>query len=108
MEDAIGSGLFEMFGGSIHGLSCGGEGAAGQHLDLLCVSDFISGVDDFLAGLEEFLGEVSELQDLALDEGISQLLYGSIDDGLVGLPILEDTLAKGVERGLRTVARSCT
>jgi hypothetical protein len=61
MEGVVGSGLLETLNGGIHGLSGGGEGTAGQHLDLLCVSDFGAGVDDFLLGFEELPSEVSEL-----------------------------------------------
>ena len=85
MEGAIGSGLFETLDGSIHGLSGGCKGAGGQYLDLLCVSDFVAGVDDLLPGLLKFLDEVSKLQHLSFDEGVPQLLHGLVDDGLVGL-----------------------
>ena len=108
MEGAIGSGLFEAFDGSIHGLSCGSKGAAGQHLDLLRVLDFGASVNDFLSSLEEFLGEVPELQHFSLDEGVSQLLYGAVDNRLVGLSVLKNALSKGMKRGLRTIARSCS
>jgi hypothetical protein len=98
VKDTIGPGLFEAFDRSVHGLTGSGEGASGQHFDLLCVSNFGACLDDFLAGFLELLGEVSELQHFSLDEGISHLLYCSVDDGLIQLPELEDLLSKGVER----------
>jgi hypothetical protein len=61
MEGMISSGLLETLNGSVHCLSGSGEGTAGQHLDLLCVSDFSASVDDFLSGFKKFSGEVSEL-----------------------------------------------
>ena len=61
MEGAIGSGLLETLDRGVHGLSGGGEGAAGQHLDLLRVSDLGASFDNFPSGFEEFLGKVSEL-----------------------------------------------
>ena len=103
----VGPGLFEEIDRGVHGLSGGGEGTSSQHLDLLRMSDFGAGFNDFLSGLLEFLGEVSELQHLAFDEGVPQLLYGPVDDELVRLSELEDTLAKRVKGGLRTVAGSC-
>ena len=108
MEDAVGSSLLEAVDGGVYGLAGGGEGAGGQHLDLLCMSNFGARIDDFLSSFLELLSEVSELQHLSFDEGVSQLLYGSIDDRLVWLSGLEDSLAERVERGLRTIARSCT
>ena len=47
-----------------------------------------------------------ELGHLAFDKGVSQLLYGTIDDGLIVVSRLEYTLSKGIERGLRTVTGS--
>ena len=61
MEGAIGSGLLEAFDRGVHRLSSSGEGAGGQHLDLLCVSNFAMCLDDFLARLLELLSEVSKL-----------------------------------------------
>ena len=61
MEDAIGPGLLEAFDRGVHGLSSGGEGAGGQHLDLLCVSNFSTCLNDFSACFLELLGEVSKL-----------------------------------------------
>ena len=106
MEGAISPRLFEAVDGRVHGLSGGGERASGQYFDLLGVSDCVSSVDDFLTSGLQFLGEVSELGHFAFDKGISESLYGVIDDGLVVVPRLEYALSKGVERGLRTVARS--
>ena len=107
MEDAVSSSLFEAFNRSVHGLSGGSEGASGQHLDLLGMSDFSVSVDDFLSGLLQFLGEVSKLQYFSFDEGVSQLLHGSVDDVLVGLSEFENALAKGIKGELRTIAGSC-
>ena len=61
MEGVVGPSLFEPFDRSVHSLSGSSEGAAGQHLDLLGVSNFCSRVNDLLSCLKEFLGEVSEL-----------------------------------------------
>ena len=61
MEGTVGSGLFEVFDRGVHGLSGGGEGAGGQHLNLLRMSDFGVGIDDFLSGLLKLSGEVLEL-----------------------------------------------
>ena len=108
MEGAIGSGLFKTVGRGVHGLSSGSEGAGGQHFHLLGMSDFSAGVDDLLSGLLEFSGEGSKLKHFTFDEGVSRLLYGSVDDGLIGLSGLEDTLSKGVEGGMHTVAGSCS
>ena len=49
---------------------------------------------------------MSELGHLTFNEGISQLLHGLIDDGLVDVSRLEYTLSERVERGLRPIARS--
>ena len=57
----VSTSLLETLDGSVHGLLGGGKGAGGQHLDLLCMSDFGASVDDFLSGFLEFLGEVLEL-----------------------------------------------
>ena len=98
--------MFEAIDGRVHGLSGGGERASGQHLDLLGVPNCISGVDDLLSDFLQVLGEGAKLGYLAFDEGVSQLLYGAIDDGLVGMARLKYSLSEGVERGLRTIARS--
>ena len=103
----VGSGLFEAFDGGVHGLAGHGEGAGSQHFNLLRVLDFGASVDDFLSGLLKLLGEVLELQHLSFDEGVPQLLYGSVDDELVRLSELEDALSKGMKGGLRTLTRSC-
>ena len=107
MEGAISSGLLKTLDRSIHSLSGSGEGTAGQHLDSLGLSDFSTGVDDFLSNFLELPSEVSELQHFSFDEGIPQLLYSSVDDGLVWLSVFEDVLTEGVKGGLRTVTRSC-
>ena len=65
------------------------------------------GVDEFLPGFLEVLCKPSELLHFSFDEGIAQLLYGAVNDGLIGLSRLEDPLAKRIERGLGAVARSC-
>ena len=61
MEGAVSSGLLETIGGGVHGLSGCGEGTTSEHLNLLGMSNFGTGVDDFLSSLEEFLSEVSKL-----------------------------------------------
>ena len=71
MEDAIGSGLFELLSGGIHSLSGSGESARGQSLDVLRVMNFGASVDDFLSGFKEFLGKLSELEDLSFDEWVA-------------------------------------
>ena len=71
------------------------------------MSNFGAGFDDFLLGFLELLSEVSKLQHLSFNERVSQLLYGPVDDELVWLSELEDTLLKGVKGGLSAVARSC-
>ena len=97
MEDAIGPSLFKPLDGGVHRLAGSGEGASGQHFDLLRVSNFIACLDDFLSSFEELLSEVSELYHLAFDERVSQLLYRSINDGLIRVFRLENPLTKGVE-----------
>jgi hypothetical protein len=87
-------------------LSSGSEGTGSQGLYLLRMSDFGARVDDFLSSLLQLLGEVSKLQYLSFKEGIPLLSHSAVDNGLVGLPILEETLSKGIERGLRTLTRS--
>ena len=104
MEGAIGPCLFEAFDRGVHGLSSGGKGAAGQHFEPLSMVDLGSSIDDFLPCFEEFSSEVSELRHLAFDKRISQLLDSSVDDWLIRLSMFENALAKGVKRGLRTVA----
>ena len=106
MKGVVSSGLFEAVGRGVHGLTSGGEGAGSQHLDLLHVSDLGAGIDDFLSGLLEFSSEGSKLKNFAFDERVPQLLHGSVDDELVGLPGLEDALSKGIEGGVRTITRS--
>ena len=107
MEGAVGPGLFETLDRGIHGLSGGSEGTGGQHLDLLCVSNFGTCLNDFLMCFLELLGEVSELQYLSFDEGVSQPLYCLVDNSLIRLSGLKDLLSKGIERRLRSVAWSC-
>jgi hypothetical protein len=63
--------LFEALGGSVHHLAGSGEGAGGQHFDLLRVSNFGACLDDFLTCFLELLSEVLELHHLAFDEGVS-------------------------------------
>ena len=106
MEDLVSPGLFESVDGGVHGLSGGGERTGSQYLDLLRVSDGGAGINDFLSGFLQLTGEVSELRYLAFDEGVSQLLYCSIDDELVRVSHFEYSLLKGIEGGLRTIARS--
>ena len=108
MEGSVSPGLFESVDGGVHCLSGGGERAGSEDLDLLRVSDGVASVDDFLSGFLQFSSEVPELRNFAFDEGISQLLYGSVDDGLVSVSRFEYALSKGIKRGLRAVARSGT
>ena len=65
------------------------------------------GVDDFLSCVVEVLREATKLLHFPFDEGIAELLDGAIHNGLVRLTRLEDLLAKWIERGLSTIARSC-
>ena len=95
-----------MVNGGVHGLSGGGKRAGSQHLDLLRVSDSGTGIDGLLLGLLQLSSEVPKLRYLSFDKGISQLLYGSVDNRLIGVPRFEYALSKGIEGGLHTVARS--
>ena len=106
MEDAIGSRLFEACGGGVHGLSRGGKGAGGQHLDSLGLSNFGTGVDHLLSGFKEFSGELSKMENFTFDEWVPQSSYGSVDKLLIRLSMFEDSLAKGMEWRLSAVARS--
>ena len=99
--------MLETFDGGVHGLAGSGKGTCGQYFDLLCMSNLRACVDDFLSGFLELLSEVSELQHLTFDKRVTQLLYGSVNDGLVWLSELEDSLAKGTEGGLRPITRPC-
>ena len=99
MENTIRSGLFKTIRGLIHRLSSSGEGTGGQHFDLLRVSDTGTGIDDLLPGFLEVLRESSKLLYFSFDEGVTQLLYGAIDDGLIGLSRFKDPLAKRIEGG---------
>ena len=107
MKGPIGSCLFDSVDGGIHCLSSSGEGTGGQYFHLLGVPHFGTSVDDFLSSLLELAGEGSKLKDFAFNEGIPQLLHGSVDDGLIGLARLKDALPKGIERGVCAVARPC-
>ena len=107
MKGTIRSRLFKAISGHVHCLSSSGEGAGGEYFDLLRVSDASASVNDFLSGFLEVLRESSELLYLSFDKGVAQLMYSMVDDRLVGLPRLEDPLAKRVEGGLGAVARSC-
>ena len=107
MENTIRSSLFETIRGLIHRLSSSGEGTGGKHFDLLRMSDTGTGVNDLLSGFLEVLRESSKLLYFSFDEGVTQLLYGAINDGLIGLSRFEDPLAKRIEGGLGPVAGSC-
>ena len=108
MEGSVSPGLCEAVNGGVHGLLGRGERAGSQYLNLLRMFDSEAGIDDFLLGLLQLSGEVSELGYFAFNEGVSQLLYGSIDDELVGVSRFEYAWSKGIEGGLRTIARSST
>ena len=71
------------------------------------MSDAGTSVNDFLSSFLEVLRKSSEVLYFAFNEGVTQLLYGAIDDELVRLPRLEDPLAKRIEGGLGAVTRSC-
>ena len=107
MKELIGFRLFDSVGGGIHCLPSSGEGTGGQYFHSLGVPHFSASVDDFLLSLLKLAGEGSKLKDFAFDEGIPQLLHGSVDDGLIGLARLKDALPKGVERGVCAIARPC-
>ena len=81
------------------------EGASSQHLDLLSMTGFSAGIDHFLLSFKELLGEVSELKDFSFNERVSQSLYSMVDKLLVRLPILKDSLPKGMEWGLSAISR---
>ena len=106
MKGAIGSHLFESCSGGVHGLPSGGEGAGGQHLDLLGMMDFGACVDHLLSSFLELLSELSELKDFTFNERVSQSSNCVVDELLIQLPVLEDALPKGIERGLGTISRS--
>ena len=72
------------------------------------MSDAGTSVDDLLSCILEVLRKPAELLYLSFDKRVAKLLHGAIDDELVGLPRLEDPLAKRIEGGLGAVARSCT
>ena len=65
-----------------------------------------AGVNDLLSCVVEVLREATELLHFSLDEGVAELLYGAIDDELVGLSRLKDPLAKRIEGSLGAFARS--
>jgi hypothetical protein len=85
MEDPIGCSLFETVGGFVHSLSSGGEGANSQQFDLLRMAKARAGVDDLLSCVVEVLRETTKLLDFSFDEGVTELLDGAIDNGLIGL-----------------------
>ena len=106
MEDTIGSGLLESFGGGIDSLSGGGERTRSQHFDMLGVADLSAGIDHFLSSFEKFLGKLSKLKNFSFDERVSQSSYCAIDELLIWLPVLEYALSEGGERRLSTVTWS--
>ena len=67
-----------------------------------------AGVNDLLSRVVKVLREATKLLYFSFDEGVAQLLNGTVDDGLVGLSRLEDPLAKRIEGGLGAIARSCS
>jgi hypothetical protein len=71
MESAIGPGLLEPVSGCVHGLSGSGERTCSQRFDVLGVAYLRASVDDFLPSFKELLGEVSELEDLSLNERVA-------------------------------------
>ena len=106
MEGAIGSGLLEPISGCVHGLSGSSERTCSQRLDVLGVTYLRASVNDFLSSFEELLSEVSELEDLSVDERVAESPYCAIDNRLVRLSVLEYALLERRERGLGSVARS--
>ena len=72
------------------------------------MSDAGASIYDFLSCIVEVLREVTKLLYFSFDERIAELLNGAINDWLVGLARLEDPLSERIERGLDTVARSCS
>ena len=79
VKDAVRSGLFEPFGRGVYSLVGGGEGARGQHFDVLSMADLGACVDNFLVGFEEFLGELSKLENFSFDERVAQSSHSAID-----------------------------
>ena len=106
VEGTIGSRLLEAIRGSIYGLPSCGECAGGQHLNLLCMTDFESSVNCFLSSFKELLSEMTEVQHLSVDEWVFKGMQGSIDQLLIWLSIFKKPLMKGMERGLCTIAGS--
>ena len=86
-------------------MSSSGEGAGGQHLNLLGVADFGVGVDHFLLGFEELLSELSELKDFSFNERVPQSSYCSVDELLVWLSVLKNALTKRVKWRLSAISR---
>ena len=107
MEDSISPGLFETTSGFVHSLSGGGEGTDSQQFDLLRVSETGAGINDLLSRVVKVLRETAKLLHFSFDEGVTELLDGAVDDGLIRLARLEDPLAKRIEGGLGTIAGSC-
>ena len=71
------------------------------------MSDTSTSVNEFLSGFLEVLRKSSKLLYFSFDEGVAQLLYGVVDDALIGLSRFKDLLAKRIEGGLGAIARSC-
>ena len=75
---------------------------------MLRVTDFGASVDDFLSGFKEFLGKLSELKDFSFDKRVAQSSYGTVDELLVRLSVLEYALTERGEQRLGAVAGSCS
>ena len=106
MEGAVGSRLFEACDGGVHCLLSGGEGASGQHLDSLGLTDFGAGIDHLLSSFEEFSSELSKVEDFPFNKWVPQSSYGPVNELLIWLSVLEDSLMKGMKWGLGAIAGS--
>ena len=79
MKDAVSPSLFELLSGGVHSVAGGGEGARGQHFNMLSVADRGTCIDNFLPGFEEFLGKLPELKNFSFDERVAQSSHCAVN-----------------------------